>query len=522
MTMTNFSFCNKCRNLVPTTSFERDNMIWLAKDCPDCGRTETVTSSIAKRYNRKRLIDRDPHYEGCKLNCLQCKHKDPNIVFVDITNRCNLDCPICINNTPGMGFLFEPPIEYFDKIFQRMAKFDPPPAVQIFGGEPTVRKDLFDIIKMAKSYGISARVVTNGLKLADEDYCREMIKSRATILIAYDGENTEMYKKLRGSEKCLALKKKALENINKFGAKKAVFMSLAAKGFNTHEFGSIFEQAHRMRSSIRGVFFMPLAHMWKTEDFDLDPERITAEDIEEAVSKTFPGYNVEFLPASFLGQVQTFVKYIWVRPPPFAGAHPNCESLYVLISDGEKYLPVDHFFKRPVTSIAQDVLKVEDRLAPSAKILEARTDTQSLSFRFKKNVLMARAMWALIRVGLKNIYIGRTLKGKSIGKLWHGVCFPFAFILGSRTQALLRHTNIQGTLQIIVLPFEDPQTLETHRMERCPSAFAFYDPKADKVNFVPVCAWPLHKKRVMREVSEFYGQAKPAPVKQAAAVPAGA
>jgi uncharacterized radical SAM superfamily Fe-S cluster-containing enzyme len=85
-------------------------------------------------------------------------------VFLDVTNRCNSNCPICINNTPSMGFLFEPPLEYFENVFQQLSRYDPKPVVQLFGGEPTVRRDLFEIIRLARSAGLRPRVVTNGLK----------------------------------------------------------------------------------------------------------------------------------------------------------------------------------------------------------------------------------------------------------------------------------------------------------------------------------------------------------------------
>jgi len=65
-----------------------------------------------------------------------------------------------------------------------------------------------------------------------------------------------------------------------------------------------------------------------------------------------------------------------------------------------------------------------------------------------------------------------------------------------------KHTKIQSILQIIVLPFEDKSTLETYRLERCPSAFAHYDPKLDRVRFVPVCAWSLFKKQVLKEIGK--------------------
>ena len=185
----NRALCNKCQQLMPARHEERDHKIFLVKDCKKCGATETLLSSNSDSYWRKRKMDSDFQYGNCGLACLSCQHKEPNIVFLDITNRCNLNCPICINNTPSMGFLFEPPIEYFDTIFKHFAQNTPKPSIQLFGGEPTVRKDLIEIIRLSRSYGLPTRLVTNGVRLADEEYCRQVVETRATILISYDGEN---------------------------------------------------------------------------------------------------------------------------------------------------------------------------------------------------------------------------------------------------------------------------------------------------------------------------------------------
>jgi len=79
---------------------------------------------------------------------------------------------------------------------------------------------------------------------------------------------------------------------------------------------------------------------------------------------------------------------------------------------------------------------------------------------------------------------------------------------------MAKHSNIQGSLQLIVLPFEDRYTLETDRLERCPSAFAFWDPDDGRVKHVPVCAWGIHKTAVMRRIMDHY--AAPVPVEAGA------
>ena len=507
----NRSTCNTCQRLVPATPTERDGQIVLVKACPDCGTSETLISGDAARYQAKRRLDSGFEHRGCTLHCLSCVHKKPNIVFVDITNRCNLNCPICINNTPTMGFLFEPPLDYFRRIFQHFSTYASPPSVQLFGGEPTVRADLFDIIRLARSFGLATRVVTNGLKLADEDYCRKLIETRATILIAYDGANPEMYRILRNNEKVLELKQKAIDNIQKIGHAKVTLMTLAAKGFNDHELPELFRFCHARRDCVRAIYFMPLAHTWKPESFPFEPDRITGEDIEQIVADSFPGERVEFLPAAFIGEIPTLVRSLRIRPLPFAGAHPNCESLYALVSDGEQYRPLSYYLKSPIADFANALREAEKRLARSAPPVVAGTAASGGKLTFREKLLKLRAIIAVARVFRRHGRVGRLVKGKGLGKLYHFLAIAGGLALGRRTRDVLRrHAQAQTFLQIITLPFEDRFSLETDRLERCPSAFAFWDPAEDRVKHVPVCAWGIHKTAVMRQIMDHY-ERRPAP-----------
>ena len=466
-----YGLCNSCNDLVKAVRVERDNQIFLVKDCPRCGITETLISSDSGRYKAKAAMDKDTESLECKLNCLQCKHpQNPGLVFLDITNRCNLNCPICINNTPSMGFLFEPPLDYFEKIFMALAKLEPRPAIQLFGGEPTVRKDLFDIIKMAKRYGLRTRLVTNGLKLADEDYCRELIRLRTTILIAYDGENPETYQVLRGNAKTLDLKKQAIDNLQRIGRAKVTLMTLIARGFNDQEIKDLFQFSHERKDVIRAIYLMPLAHAWDPKTFSLTPDRITTEDLENVVAEVYPDDKIEFLPAGFLGQFSALIKSLGLPPFPFAGAHPNCESMYYLFSDGNTYVPSSRYLR----TSAMDVVRA---LHEANRRMSKYVASNGAPGGFRARVLQIRAILTMARCVGPCFRISRMVKGSGIGKLYHGVMVPIGFILGRKSRVVLsRHTLIQRVLQIIILPFEDRTTLNSECVSRCPAAFAYYDP----------------------------------------------
>lgn len=504
------ALCNECGDLVPATARDREGKVYLSKDCPTCGVTETLISSDAERYWQKHALDGTHVYSGCGINCLECRRKQaPSFVFCDITNRCNLNCPICINNTPSMGFLFEPPLEYFERIFTELSCQDPRPPVQLFGGEPTVRQDMFEIIAAARSHRLPVRVVTNGIKLADEDYCKRLVDTRSTILLAYDGHKPDTYRELRGSEDMLEAKLKALDNLQQNGARKVGLMTLIAKGLNDDVVGDLLASCHERWSCVRGIYFMPLAQTWDVEDFGLETEQTTCEETENIVRSCFPDDRIEFIPAGVLGELPLLVKCLGVKRPPFSGAHPNCESFYILASNGQEYVPMERYLTCSLSELVRALFSVEQKLAKTQHQLEQGMLGRLLrSQPMRDRYLALHAMGRVVSVVWHHVRIGALLQGRGIAKLWHMLCAATGLILRRKTKPLVkRHFVVQQLLQLIVLPFEDSSTLETDRLERCPNAFVFYDPRTDRVHSVTACAWTRHKARALRGVADHYKKA---------------
>jgi len=391
-----------------------------------------------------------------------------------------------------------------------MGGFPQRPSVQLFGGEPTVREDLFEIIACAKSFGLPVRVVTNGIKLADPEYCRRLLATRATILMAYDGADPAVYRELRGSEAMLGKKLQALANISDHGHAKVTLMSLVARGFNDGGIPGMLGLAHENRHVVRAIYFMPLAHTWDKNRFAVEPPRTSIEDVEQIVAAAFPnGRLLSFVPAGALGQLRVSMALLGVKPMPFLGAHPNCESLYLLVSDGERFLPIDRYLKTSFSELAQ-------ALCAGDRELGALLPADGSLSGWRRQWLRIRALAKLARVIVRHARLGACVKGRGLVGLYHALAIPLGFLLGQRSKRVLgRHSRIQGLLQLVVLPFEDKETLETQRLERCPTAFAYYDPRADRVGYVPTCAWPLHKTAVMQGIMDFYRE------KPAAPAPAG-
>jgi len=492
--MANLGVCNKCKKAVPLKHFEKDGKEYLEKHCPQCGVITSLVSNDSAQYHRKRNFMADRDYPGCHMNCLQCNHKNPNIVFIETTNRCNMNCPICITNVPSMGFQFEPRMEFFDRIFSHFAKFERAPSIQLFGGEPTMREDLLDIIKLAKSYKLSVRLVTNGLKLADKAYAEQLIESGAAILIAFDGLKKEMYAKLRNHPESLELKLKALENLSGHKRKKVVLMTVIDKNYNGADMpsflGYCFKNPH-----IRGMFLMPLTQVWSEQRLDYKPQRTTQEDVENIVKDAVDG-KVEFVPLGSW-EFQNLAKVIQLTLLPFTGVHPNCESFTYLIPQREKYVSITHYLKHGFFSLIADLRVLDKKIAPYTQ----------------KPISNSRRLWVYMKIGrvfLKHINFNAVIGAKGFSAASRWMKFFGKLIMGENFLDVLNQEStikdIEGALQILLLPFEDDDILETARLEKCSSCFAYIDMKTDTVKSVPFCIWERFKKPIMKEMARKYNK----------------
>ncbi|KPJ63274.1 MAG: hypothetical protein AMS15_00950 [Planctomycetes bacterium DG_23] len=491
---------------------QREGKVFLVKNCPSCGLTETLISSHARRYTTKHSLAATNHSQDCRLDFRHCEHRQrPKVILIDVTNRCNLNCPICLESISSMGFVFQPPIEYFDRIFKHFAEYDPRPYVDISGGEPTLRSDLFDIIKLSKSYGYATRVVTNGLKLANEAYCRKLIESGVTILFSYDGSNPETYRLLRGNARALQLKQKALENLDRIGGANVILTTLIAKGLNDHELPELLQFCHERRHYIRGLYLFPLAHIWDITKFDFAPERINTEDVESLVEESFPDSTAEFLPVDFLSQIPTVMRCLRMRPLPAGVRHPNCESLYILLSDGKSYVPISRYLRTSMPEIARALLTAEKRLTPQRNAMGERlSGTISPKSRWEQKVAWLRSTAPLMPILLRHIKMGPLLKGKGPLKVLHTFLLGVEFVLGRNLRdVILRHTELRGVMEVLVMPMQDDATLQTERLAQCPVVSTFLDPATGEVKYISSCAWRLYNSAILRNIAAHYAVRAP-------------
>jgi uncharacterized radical SAM superfamily Fe-S cluster-containing enzyme len=499
MASTNYGVCNTCRKRVPATHVIRDGEVYLVKDCPDCGITEALVSSHADIWQRKREICQyDPtEVLTCSIQCETCNHDHhPRMVFLDVTNRCNMNCPICIANIPGMGFEFHPPFSYFEKVLKACSEMEPRPLVQLFGGEPTVRDDIFEIIELGRSLGLDLRIVTNGLKLADEEYCKRICETKVHVLVGFDGNDAAIYEKLRKNPSAFEKKVKALENLEKYSRHKNTIMCCVARGINDTHMRGLIDMCHDSRS-IKCLHLIPLTETWEEGEFETDAST-TTEDVEQIINEGFPDEEVEFVPAGITENFRAAAGFFGEAPMKFGGVHPNCESGTYLLSDGERYHALSYYLKRPVSDLAEDMVACARRINPKL----ARLNPSRALHKLRGRTIVLRSLGGLL---LKSLNFRRVFRGSPVLSVLR---ILWGSLRGRRLKDLLRaHTNVHDAMLMIVLPFEEYHSVESARLQHCFAGFVFEDPDDGQVKTIPVCVWGLYNRDLERRIAERYAAA---------------
>lgn len=118
-------------------------------------------------------------------------------IYVEATNRCNLECRTCIRNSWD-----EPLGQMSDSIFARVLDglrvFSPVPTVFFGGfGEPLAHPRVIEMVAQAKALGGPVEMVTNGTLLT-RDISRGLIEAGLDMVwVSIDGATPESYADVR-------------------------------------------------------------------------------------------------------------------------------------------------------------------------------------------------------------------------------------------------------------------------------------------------------------------------------------
>ena len=208
----------------------------------------------------------------------------------DATPSCNLRCSHCYHNfqekAKGKVMTKEEAFSMIDDLVNNTERWGFLPFLHYSGGEPLLRKDLFEIAKYAKKLGVEQRILTNGTLLTSDIAKRLSDANITRVQISVDGKK-DTHNKVRGfpwaydkamegihnassldnivvniSTTLMQSNKDQMEDIiiNSYnaGAKKIGFQSLVPSSLDDPEFiGSegiyeLFKEIHQLRKKYYG------------------------------------------------------------------------------------------------------------------------------------------------------------------------------------------------------------------------------------------------------------------------------
>jgi len=221
------SRCPECLKEIDASVFEKEDGVWLFKECVRHGKFECFVEKNIEFY-KKTMNDKE---EKCPL---------PTIV-APITHRCNLNCNFCF--VPNRNLPDRPTDEIKEELRKILSKKQHL-VVSLSGGEPTLREDLFEIIKfIKKSFPfLYVSLLTNGIKLANSEYVKKLKEAGLDIInFSLNGFNDIVYQKTNNAD-LFKIKMRALENIKKEGIMTIISTTLV-RGLNEKELKPIFNFA---------------------------------------------------------------------------------------------------------------------------------------------------------------------------------------------------------------------------------------------------------------------------------------
>jgi uncharacterized radical SAM superfamily Fe-S cluster-containing enzyme len=322
------SVCPECLQTLDALRLARGDDVILRKECPEHGVFEAILWRGGPSHDSWRR-SKTPSYpkapltavkEGCPHDCGLCpEHRQHTCTaLIEVTMRCDLRCAYCFADG-GNCSAADPDMEAIRSFFEKLLLIGGPCNVQLSGGEPTLRNDLPEIIRLGRSLGFDfIQVNTNGLRLArDPGYVKELKDAgAASVFLQFDGLDDAVYERLRGWA-LLQQKMRAVEHCADHGLA-VVLVPTLTPGINDQQIGDIINYGLRNAPAVRGVHFQPISYFGRYPAAPKDEVRITIPEILRAIEE----------------QTQGKIKADHFKPPGCEHSWCSFHGNFVLLEDG--------------------------------------------------------------------------------------------------------------------------------------------------------------------------------------------
>ncbi len=298
------SLCPICLKHIAAKIYEKNNKIFMEKECKEHGSFKECLSDDAVFFKRNELLTFEDGWgqtnpqvknpKGCPESCGLCSNHigSPCLVNIDLTNRCNMKCPVCFANSNAAGYVYEPSLAQVKKMIRTARSLRPVPtmAIQYSGGEPTMSPIWFDALKAAKEMGIThVQAASNGMKFANEPGFAKKSKEAGldVVYLQFDGTDDKPYKYTRNISNLWHVKEKAVEEIGKAGIG-ICLVSTLVKGESSRNVGDIIRFAVN-NDYVTSVSLQPVSFTGRMDPEERAKKRFTLTDLANETEKQTKG-----------------------------------------------------------------------------------------------------------------------------------------------------------------------------------------------------------------------------------------
>jgi uncharacterized radical SAM superfamily Fe-S cluster-containing enzyme len=394
------SLCPECIQVIDARLFEENGAVYMDKTCAEHGYFRDLIYSDVKLYlkmeqfefgdNRGLENPQFPNATKCPDDCGMCSLHTSHTVLsnVDLTNRCNLTCPVCFANANVQGYLYEPSFEQVRGMLQTLRDQRPVPnrVVQFSGGEPTLYPRFHDILRLATEMGFThIQIATNGILLGDLEFAQKAKEAGLhTLYLQFDGVSDDVYLRTRG-QKLYEAKLACIENCRKAGLK-IVFVPTIVKGINDHQVGDMIRFAIDNIDCVSGFSFQPVCFTGRINRHELLSKRFTQSDLAHAVADQtgLTDKYDDWFPLSCTSPFSKLLTGLQNYNRPNLTSHPHCAIGTYLYVDpvSKKAVPITKFFDMPGMLRDIDML-ARDAAGAKIKLFTKINAWQKLRKRFK-------------------------------------------------------------------------------------------------------------------------------------------
>ncbi|TGC08723.1 radical SAM protein [Methanolobus halotolerans] len=363
------SLCPECLKRIEGIKYVENDRVYIKKECADHGSFTSLVSMDVNHYLQMKEcfdVDRAKAKEpltdtekGCPFDCGLCpSHKqDTCLAVVEVTDRCNMKCTYCFANS-SMDASLDPDMETIRKMFETVKRCqNDPTCIQISGGEPTLRDDLPEIIRMGKEVGIAhIELNTNGIRIArDQDYFNRIASAGIdAIYLGFDGVSDDVYRQRTGRD-MINVKTEVINRCEKAGIG-VVLVPLVAKDYNLHEVGRIIDFAASRVPAVRGVHFQPVFYSGRSPSEMQN--RVTILELLESIEEQTSGQL----------KVNNFT--------PSLMPHAHCGATCLTLVDNGGFLPLTNLSSGAVQSASDVASKTKKSIMGRWKGLEKEKESK--------------------------------------------------------------------------------------------------------------------------------------------------